>query len=178
MHLCALCIFSKAHKRSWRTNKSHKAIRKNHETRAGDGTSSDHLIYHQLVIVPQVSGKLTTPRFRGATFFKDHFSIFIHTVLFQGHTNDETLEAKKEYEKILSSYNHSIKSYRAENSRFNAKPFLDDCTLAGQNLTFCGMGAHHKTGIGESTIKWIVEDARVSLLHAKKEWPKVITTNL
>jgi len=78
----------------------------------------------------------------------------------------------------LAKFGHQVKAYRADNSRFNSKLFSDDCLTAKQKLTFCGVEAHHQNGISKATIKRIVEDARISLLHAKREWPKVITTNL
>ena len=50
--------------------------------------------------------------------------------------------------------------------------------MANQKLIFCGVGAHHQNGIGEVNIRRSVEDTRVSLLHAKREWPRIIATNL
>ena len=98
--------------------------------------------------------------------------------LFQGPANEEALELKHECESALHGIDHEIKAYRDDNIRFNSKSFVDDCKLARYKLTFCSAGAHHQNGIGEETIKQMSEDARVSLLHDKREWPKVITTNL
>ena len=121
---------------------------------------------------------MTLARFYGATVFTDHFSRFIYVTLFQGLINEETLQAKHEYKRLLAKFGHQVKAYQADNSRFNSKLFSDNYLTAKQKLTFCGVGAHHQNGIGKAMIKRVVEDARISLLYAKRKWPKVITTNL
>ena len=78
-------------------------------------------------------------------------------MLFQGPTNEETLEAKNEREKTFHGKSHSVQVCRADNSRFNANLFVEDCSLANQKLTFCGTGAHHQNGIGEATNKRTTE---------------------
>ena len=50
--------------------------------------------------------------------------------------------------------------------------------VAGQTITYCGVGAHHQNGITKSAIKHDTLQARTLLLHAKRYWPTVITTML
>ena len=75
--LYTTCIFAKAHKRVWHTSKLHKSIRKEEENKVGDGTLVHHIIFYQLGIILQISGKLASTRYRGTIIFTDHFSRFI-----------------------------------------------------------------------------------------------------
>ena len=53
MPLCASCAFATAHRKGWRTRSSKAShIRKNHQTKPGDGTSYDHIISHQPGLIP------------------------------------------------------------------------------------------------------------------------------
>ena len=115
-----------------------------------------------------MSGKLTCSRHRGDTLLTDHHSRLIYVVIFQGTNNDETIDSKREYDRLLGNFGHKVRGHGADNSRFNSKEFQEDCELVNQKLTFCGVCAHHQNGIGKSTNRRIVEDARVSLLHAKR----------
>ena len=45
-----------------------------------------------------------------------------------------------------------------------------------QNLTFCGVGAHHQNGISERIIKYLNLSSRTLVLHAHSHWPEYITT--
>jgi len=60
----------------------------------------------------------------------------------------------------------SIKGYRADNGCFADKTWHNNCTKQHQELTFCGVGAHHQNGIAEKRIRDLCEGARMSLLHA------------
>ena len=45
-----------------------------------------------------------------------------------------------------------------------------------QNLTFCGVGAHHKNCFYEQIIKDLTFSSRNLVLHAQRHWPEYITT--
>ena len=45
-----------------------------------------------------------------------------------------------------------------------------------QNLTFCGVGAHHQNGIYERIIKDLTLSSRTLVIHAQCHWPEYITT--
>ena len=45
-----------------------------------------------------------------------------------------------------------------------------------QNLTFCGVGAHHQNGISERIIKDLTLYSRTLVLHAQRHWPEYTTT--
>ena len=48
---------------------------------------------------------------------------------------------------------------------------------ANQKLTFC-VGAHHQNAVVERKNNELTNGARTVLLHAKRKWPKIITTIL
>ena len=64
-----------------------------------------------------------------------------------------------------------IKRYRADNGIFKAGAFRLDLDKQNQEITYCGVGAHHQNGIAERHIRIIVERARTVLLnaHARNE---------
>ena len=71
-----------------------------------------------------------------------------------------------------------MKSYHGDNLRFNNNNFRGDCINAGQQLTYCSVGAHHKNTIVESKTKYVCYGASTVLFHTKKKCPKVISTTL
>ena len=52
--------------------------------------------------------------------------------------------------------------------------FLQDIKENAQQITFCGVGAHHQNGITEKKIRDLVENARTQLIHAMHLWSGVI----
>ena len=179
MPLCAACAFAQAHRRNWRGKGDlHHGIRRASETNPGDRTSCDHLVSRQPGLMPQSTGILTHARFWGSVIYVDHFSDYIYSHLIQGTTSSDTLKSKHGYEREAATFGVKIKSYHADNLRFNDNNFMNDCITANQKITFCGVGAHHQNAVVESKIKILTNGARTVLLHAKRKWPKVITTVL
>ena len=95
-----------------------------------------------------------------------------------GISSEETLESKLAYKRVLASYNITVKSYHADNLRFNDSNFTGSCIKGGQQISFCGVGAHHQNGIAEARVKEVSYATRTLLLHAKRKWLGVITTVL
>ena len=95
-----------------------------------------------------------------------------------GTTSHATLEVKQAYKKISAAHGVNIKSYHADNLRFNNNIFKGDCIKYGQMITYYGVGAHHQNDVAETTIKMMCYGARIILLHAKRKWPEVIATVL
>ena len=177
--LCAACAFATAHRRSWRTkSKSNNSIRQPHHDAPGSGTSCDHVVSHQPGLIPQSTGILSNEKFWGSVLYADHHSDFLFNHLITGTTSLATLESKQAYERVAASYGVKIKSYHADNLRFNDSNFRGDCIRGGQTLTHCGDGAHHQNTIAECKIKLVCHGGRTVLLHAKRKWPGVICTAL
>ena len=70
---CFTCIFSKSHKRPWRTKGKHSggSIRKTSETRPGATNLIDQMISSQPNLTPKATGELTHAILWEATIFLD-----------------------------------------------------------------------------------------------------------
>ena len=178
--VCASCMFGQAHRKPWRTKakSSKKKIRRDDDTAPGKGTSTNQLVSNQPGLVPQVSGRLTSARIVGATVYVDHFSDYTYVYLMRSLSSEETLASKHGYEREAAKHDGNVRRYHADNGRFGDKSFRDKCHKAGQELSFCGVGAHHQNGIVENRIKILTLVSRTLLLHAKRYWPKYITVML
>ena len=108
----------------------------------------------------------------------DHATDFTYAHLMRELTLEETLLAKKAFEKLVAQRGKSVKRYHADNGRYADKGFLEDINSKDQTITFCGVGAHHQNGIVERRIRLITEISRTLLLHAQRHWPEYITTML
>ena len=175
--LCLECQFGQAKRRAWRV-KGQKpgSIQKKSETKPGDGVSVDQIVSAQPGLIPQMSGFLTHERLWGATTFVDHVSDYVYVHLMKNFTIEETLSAKKAFEKIFSSAEHEVKSYRADNGRFADSKWQESCDRLGQELSFCGVGNHRQNGKIEAKNKQLTLSARTLLLHGMRLWPEMIST--
>ena len=84
-------------------------------------------------------------------------------------TLEETLLAKAAWEKILVRANRRVKHYHADNGRFADNGFLQSVNSKDQEITLCGVGAHHQNGIAEGKKRVLTQGARTLLLHATYE---------
>eukprot|EP00957_Ditylum_brightwellii_P137520 10484352-Ditylum_brightwellii.AAC.1 len=96
----------------------------------------------------------------------------------QALTGEETLALKRGYERGAESYGVRICRYHADNGRYGNKSFCDLCDATGQELSFCGVDAHHQNGIAENKTKMLTLNEHTLLLNAKHHWPEHITTML
>lgn len=138
----------------------------------------DQIVSAQPGLVPQMSGKLTRERIWGATCFVDHVSDFIYVHLMKSLTTEDTITAKRAFEKLFHHANRKVKSYRADNGRFQDKEWLENCNLQQQKITFCGVGHHSQNGKIEAKNKYLTLTARTLLLHGMRMWPEMISTYL
>eukprot|EP00957_Ditylum_brightwellii_P183277 13960663-Ditylum_brightwellii.AAC.1 len=93
-------------------------------------------------------------------------------------SGEETLQSKHAYERIAATHGVRVKRYHSDNGRFEEKAFRAACYKQGQEITFCGVGAHHQNRIAENQIKLLTLKSWTMLLHAKRHWPEYITTIL
>ena len=68
-------------------------------------------------------------------------------------TTESTLAAKKEFEHLCAVQGVKVEHYHADNGRFSEPTWINECKRCKQDLTFCGVGAHHQNGISERNIK-------------------------
>ena len=166
---CCDCLYAKAQKRAWRTRKPPGQLRRE-DSKPGSRVSVDQLEVTTPGLIPQLKGKLMKAKFTCATVFIDEYSgkDFVYC---QTSTNAaETLAAKTACEQHFKTYNVEIKAYHADNGRFQENAFKKSCADAKQELTFCGVGAHHQNGLIERHIRHLSDSSRAMLLHAMLRW--------
>ena len=78
-------------------------------------------------LIAQMTGKLTTKRYKYDTVFVDHLSRFSYVYLQKTATVEETLEAKKAFESYAASHNVQILNYHADNGIFRKNEWIKDC---------------------------------------------------
>ena len=98
--------------------------------------------------------------------------------LITGTTSQAILELKLAYERVIAAHGVQVEACHANNLCFNDKNFSELCINAGQQISYCGVGAHHQNALVESKIKETCYGGRTILLHAKHKWPDVIGTIL
>ena len=121
-----------------------------------------------------MAGFFTSDRIWGTMNFCDHTSDFVYVHLMRNFTLEETLLAKQAYENVLKQAGRTARHYHADNGRFSDKGFHKDIDDKGQEITFCGVGAHHQNGIIENRNKQLTLGARTLLLHDMRHWPHMV----
>jgi hypothetical protein len=71
-----------------------------------------------------------------------------------------------------------IKKYHADNGRFVDNAWTNHLKASNQNMTLCGVNAHHQNDKMEKRIRDLQELSRSLLLHAQNMWPDAINTFL
>ena len=175
--ICSACQYAKATKRKWRprTAKSYSPSR---PTSPGEVVSVDQLVSPTPGLIAQMTGFLTKKRYKYATVFVDQYSGLGYVYLQREASLEETLEAKKAFERYAHSMGIKVKAYHADNGIFKAKGWVQACLDQQQPLTFSGVGAHHTNGKAERRIRELQEMARTALIHANKRWPEAIEAYL
>ncbi|KAL7575399.1 hypothetical protein ACA910_007307 [Epithemia clementina (nom. ined.)] len=175
---CAACQYGKLTRRPWQ----HKGGPEKSATKPvmapGQVVSVDQLESTTVGFIAQLKGRLTHQRYKYATVFVDQFSRYSYVYLQKRITSEETVQAKKAFERHASLYNVRIQHYHCDNGRFADNGFITDCKLQGQRITYCGVNAHFQNGIAEKTIRDRQEQARTMLLFALEKWPKMLLINL
>lgn len=83
------------HRTPWRTKGKLHHIRRDTDTKPGDGTSTDQMESSVLGLVQQAVGTLTRRRIVGAMIFVDHAMDYTYPHLMEDLTLNATLVAKK-----------------------------------------------------------------------------------
>ena len=80
-------------------------------------------------------------------------------------TAELTLVVKKEFEHRCAVRGVKVEHYHAYNGIFAEPAWINECKRCKQDLTFCGVGAHHQNGISKRRIKDITLILRTMLFH-------------
>ena len=94
-----------------------------------------------------MSGFLTNKILWDATIFVDYVSNYVYVHLMRYLSLPKTLLAKSAMEKFMAKAGRTVKHYHADNGQFSDNGFIDAVNGKYQKITFCGVGAHHQTGI-------------------------------
>ena len=176
--VCTACMYGKATRRQWR----HKSSNNDSVTSApnvpGAVVSVDQMVSPTPGLVAQVTGTLTTARYKYATIFIDHATDFSYVYLQKSATAQETIEAKSAFERQAMEQGVTVKHYHADNGVFRSNLWAENCNQKGQGLSFAGVNAHHQNGKAERRIRELQQTARTMIIHAHRRWPSAITTNL
>jgi GAG-pre-integrase domain len=173
--ICQSCTYGKATRRAWRTKRKTETVT---AEALGQCVSVDQLESTLPGLVGQMKGRLTRDRFRVATIFVDNFNNYSNVHLQESTNSAETLEAKVAFELLSASYGVKILHYRGDNSRFADNMWRQDIAKKSQQLSFCGVGAHHQNGRAEKRIRDLQNQAITSLIHANRRWHEAIDARL
>lgn len=175
---CSACLYAKAIRRQWRHRTPINKVESPKPTKPGERVSVDQMVSPTPGLVAQLTGILTTKRYKYATIYVDQVSRLSFVWLQKTATADETLEGKTAFEKYALDRGVKVQNYHADNGIFRANKWVAACQSKGQGLTFAGVNAHHQNGIAERRIGELQGLARTMLIHANKRWPKVASANL
>ena len=175
---CSACLYSKATRRPWRgkTSKSYQEIQA--PIRPGHIVSVDQMVSPTPGLIAQMTGFLTTKRYKYATVFVDQYSRYGYVYLQKTATAEETVEGKLAFEAHARRQGVRVDNYHADNGIFKAHYWVEACKRQGQGMTYAGVNAHHQNGIAERRIRELRELARTMLIHANARWKDSVSTNL
>ena len=136
--ICPSCHFGKGTRKPWRTKTPNNQINVRKIIKPGYCVSIDQLESSTQGLIAQMKGSLTARRYKVMTVFVDHFSDLTYLHAQQSTTAQETIDAKKAFERYAQSHGVSINHYHADNGRFAERQFMSDVAAQGQTITFCG----------------------------------------
>ena len=146
----ASCCFGRAHKRPCLTKCKHtNTIQYKDDVNPGDCVSTDQIVSAQPGLVPQTSGNLTSNQIWGITLFVGNVTDYTYGYLMCSLDLEETLGAKKDFDKLVRRSDNTVKIYHADNRRYSENSFMASLNANNQKISFCDIGAHHQNGIVE-----------------------------
>ena len=122
-------------------------------------------------LVEQVTGILSTKKYKYATVFVDHFSRYSYMHLQQIGSSEVTLEGKHAFERMSTSHGIITNQYHADNVIFKENAWVQDCqgTSNPHLTTYVGLDAHHTNGLSERRIRDIKDNGRAMMLHVQQK---------
>ena len=117
------------------------------------------------------SGKNSKQKIFYVTVFVDSISKKVFVEFHNSTGAKEAIAAKHNMERDAYKSGVKIKSFRADNGIFKSEEFRLELKNNAQDITYCGVGAHHQNGIAERYIRTMVEKARTVLQNGSAVSP-------
>ena len=125
-------MYGKATKREWRDKTKKDPEESREPMKPGDKVSVDQMVSPTPGFVAQMTGILTTKRYRYVTVYIDQASRMGFTYLQKTATAEETLQSKRAFEAFAKNRGVTIKSYHADNGIFRVNQWIEDCRTMRQ----------------------------------------------
>ena len=100
---CASCAFGKSTRKPWRSHSSPNSDESHKPRKPGECVSVNQLISPTPGFIAQMSGTLTTQRYKCATIFVDQYSGFSYVWVQRTTSVQDTLKAKRAFENYAST---------------------------------------------------------------------------
>ena len=111
-------MYGKATKRQWRQKTTSNKDETTAPTKPGQVVSVDQMVSPTPGLIAQLTGRLTTKRYKYATVYVDQFSDLGFVYLQKTASAEETLEGKLAFERFSNSHGVKIQHYHADNGIF------------------------------------------------------------
>lgn len=122
-------------------------------THPGHTVSVDQLVSPTPGLIAQMTGVLTTKRYKYATMYVDLFARYGFVYLQKTVSAEETVEGKLAFEAHARRLGVRISNYHGDNGIFKAHLWVDTCRIQEQGMSYAGVNAHHQNGMAERHIR-------------------------
>ena len=123
---CSACLYGKATKRAWQS-KQEKQSQRNQVLKPGKVISVDQMVSPVPGLITQMVGFLTKQCYKYATVFVDQASRMGFVYLQKTCSAEETIKAKRAFEKYAANQGVTVQAYHADNGIFKVKKWIEEC---------------------------------------------------
>ena len=136
------------------------------------------MVSDKLWLIPKVIGDRTHAIFWSATVLKVHYYDYFYTHLMRVTLYEETLQAKEAHKRLLATHWDRFCTYMADNGRFLYPQCKEAVQTCDQQISYYGVGSHHKNTIVKIRIKELTLCGWTLLLQVTILWPEAVITIL
>ena len=119
---CSACLYGKATKRAWQS-KQERQRQWYQDLKPGDIISVNQMVSPVPGLISQMVGFLTKQQYKYATVFVDQVSRMGFIYLQKTCSAEETIEAKRAFEKYAMNRGVTVQAYHVDNGIFKAKKY-------------------------------------------------------
>ena len=129
--VCTACAYAKMTKRQWRSKQPKDKGKEDVPLTPGELVSVDQLVSPAPGLIAQMTGILTTKRYKYATVYVDQASRLGYIHLQRSSDAEETVRGKIAFEQYMQSLGRTVKGYQADNGIFRANKWQHACNMKG-----------------------------------------------